>query len=275
MHIPILASGRSWLVVAKPSGIVVHRNEWSYDHQIALLQLVRDQIGMQVNPVHRLDAGTSGCLIFATDSPTSAMIQEAMQKEDARKTYYAFCRGDASWIGNRTESRPIKDDKGIVRDATTLLECVGACDDDSVPPEIGLRSSLLVARPVTGRWHQIRRHMNGLAHPVLNDAKHGDSRVNRWWRARYNLSGLGLHCAEVKLSLPNGELLHAECPVRRDLTKIWSQLPWWEQAQQHLPLVSASDPWDVDSVAELAAMIAEADEAAKSKRKRRVRTETA
>lgn len=259
MLIPILARGESWVVVAKPTGVVVHRNEWSSRSQVALLQLVRDQLGVRVNPVHRLDAGTSGCLLFAMDTSTTAMLQESMQAECAQKVYYAFCRGDARGLKEHTEARAIKDDKGTVREAATLLHCVGGCDDDSVPPEMGERSSLVVARPRTGRWHQIRKHMNGLSHPVLNDAKHGDSRVNRWWRAERGLRGLGLHCAEMSLPLRTGERLHVRCPVRRDLVQVWQQLPWWEQALEALPLLAEPDPWDADSLAELSEMIEFAD----------------
>ena len=43
--------------------------------------------------------------------------------------------------------------------------------------------------PQTGRWHQIRKHLNGLSHPILGDA-HGDSRVNHWWREEFDFRHL-------------------------------------------------------------------------------------
>ena len=68
-----------------------------------------------------------------------------MQHADARKTYYAFARGDAGWIEQHLEERQIKDDNGVPREASTVLHCVGACGDSEE------RSSLVVATPSTGR----------------------------------------------------------------------------------------------------------------------------
>lgn len=85
------------------------------------------------------------------------------------------------------------------------------------------------------RAQQIRKHLNGVAHPILNDAKHGDSRVNRWWRGERDLRHLGLHCAELRLELPDGDAIDVRCPVRADLISVWRDLPWWEDACAALP----------------------------------------
>ena len=111
------------------------------------------------------------------------------------------------------------------REATTLFDCLASCDD-SLPE----RSSLVRATPLTGRWHQIRRHCNGLSHPVIGDAKHGDTKVNTYWREERGLRRLGLHCAEMSLPLPDGERLHVQCPPPADLTSVWAQLLWWDDA---------------------------------------------
>lgn len=220
-HISILHERANFCVVAKPAGIMVHRNKFSRKDEsgIALLQLVRDQVGKQVFPVHRLDGGTSGCLIFAYDSATCAMLQAAMQSPTARKVYLAHVRGDASWVQQHTVSRPIKDSEGTSRDSETFFDCLAACDD--ALPE---RSSLMRCTPKTGRWHQLRKHLNGLSHPILGDAKHGDSRVNRWWRSELGFQHLGLHCHEMHLQLPYGDPLSVTCPVRPDLIDVWRQL---------------------------------------------------
>ena len=89
--------------------------------------------------MHRLDGGTSGCLLFAFDGPTTRMLQAAMQHAEARKTYYAFTRGDAGWLEQHVEERQIKDDRGVPREARTLLHCAGACGEGDE------RSSLVVA----------------------------------------------------------------------------------------------------------------------------------
>lgn len=88
--VPILARRPGFVVVAKPAGLDVHR--CSRRKSVALMQLVRDQLSCHVNPVHRLDAGTSGCLIFAEDAETHAMLQRALSR--ARKTYFAMVRAE-------------------------------------------------------------------------------------------------------------------------------------------------------------------------------------
>ena len=230
--IPILHEASNFCIVGKPAGIMVHRNKFSKKGEdgVALLQRVRDQLGRHVHPVHRLDGGTSGCLVFAYDGETCAMLQRAMQDDSARKVYLAHCRGDAAWVQQHVVSRPIRDSTGTYRDSESLFDCLASCSDDL--PE---RSSLVRCTPSTGRWHQLRKHLNGLSHPILGDAKHGDSRVNRWWRAEHNFQHLGLHCHELHLQLPYGEQLSVTCPVRPDLITVWAGLPWWEQAVEAVP----------------------------------------
>lgn len=228
--IHILHEAERFCVVAKPAGCVVHRNAFSRRDDVPLMQRVRDQLGRYVHPVHRLDGGTSGCLLFAFDPEACAELQAAMQSPTAQKTYLAHCRGDARAIQDTIVDRPIKDQGGTTRTAVTHLQCIASCSDDLLE-----RSSLVRCTPQTGRWHQIRKHLNGLSHPILGDAKHGDSRVNRWWREEFDFRHLGLHCHELQLTLADGEPLHVRCPVRPDLVRVWSSLPWWEEACAAMP----------------------------------------
>ena len=94
--VPILLEAERWCVVAKPPGMMVHRNSFAKRGETVLLQLVRDQLGRHVHPVHRLDGGTSGCLAFAFDSEACAAVQAALGRADACKSYLAFVRGDAT-----------------------------------------------------------------------------------------------------------------------------------------------------------------------------------
>ena len=307
LTVPIIHQGDGFVVVAKPAGLVVHRNEFSAPGSIALLQILRDQLGHEVNPVHRLDAGTSGCCIFA-DASKTAMLQRALTSGEAQKTYYAMARGNAAALLRDSVhiDRDIRDSNGVLRTAQTELWCAGGCDGDeivegAVPRDVGnLGASLVVARPRTGRWHQIRRHLNGLSHPILNDAKHGDSRVNRWWRKERGLRHLGLHCAELQLQLDTGEIVHVRrrrpshqdpptktrcrpgrcvsppscalrasqvtCPPRAELSALWRGMPWWEEAAAALPLLHEDDPWSEADLAELDAIIKEADGRAAAKK---------
>ena len=198
--------------------------------------VLSDQLGTQVNPVHRLDAGTSGCLVFAEDSETTAALQRAFASGRVRKTYIAVARGNAMpTLGEGlVVERPVRDDKGVLRAARTELMCLGGCDGEEVAGEgeavtgrLNLGASLVVAEPTTGRFHQIRKHLGGLSHPILGDAKHGDSRVNRWWREERGLRSLALHCASLEIELEEGgEVLQVRCPVREDIADLCGRMPW-------------------------------------------------
>jgi tRNA pseudouridine65 synthase len=64
------------------------------------------------------------------------------------------------------------------------------------------RYSLVEARPETGRFHQIRRHMAGLSHPLIGDCAHGDSHHNRFFRVTLDLPGLWLKAKAVSFAHP-------------------------------------------------------------------------
>lgn len=159
----------------------------------------------KVNLVHRLDRGASGALLlaFADDdeqrenqkSATATLI-EAMASPESIKTYVALVRGegilhgvDFKQLGWFEETRAIKDESGQEKNATTWFNFVAgqpeASDDGIDRP----RMSLVLARPKQGRWHQIRKHLNGLSHPILGDTTHGASKVNREWKERRNMPG--------------------------------------------------------------------------------------
>ena len=229
-EIRVLLHAERYCVVEKPAGMLVHRNAFTKRRDVVLVQALRHQFDRDIAPVHRLDGGTSGCIFFSFDAEMTKQLQAALQNARARKTYYAFCRGDASHLTDLVVDRPIKDANGVTREAQTHFECVAACEGVD-------RSSLLVARPVTGRWHQIRRHLNGLGHPIVGDSKHGDCRINRHWRTEHGMAHLGLHCAEISLTLDDGHTIDVRCPVRPELLKLWQRLPWWEQACEALPVL--------------------------------------
>lgn len=239
----VLHVAERFAVVAKPAGTLVHRNKFSRrDHagrrEEALLQNVRDHFGRHVHPVHRLDGGTSGCLIFAFDGGAAAALSGALRT--GQKEYLAFTRGDLSWIDDgHVVEREIRDDKGVRKASRTSFRCVASCEGSEE------RSSLVLASPSTGRWHQIRKHLAGLSHPILGDASHGDTKVNRWWREERGMAHLGLHCLSICLELPAeladppAEQLRVRCPVRPELLRLWQTLPWWDEACAALPELAA------------------------------------
>jgi tRNA pseudouridine65 synthase len=221
VRVEVLGRGERWAVVAKPSGVAVHQSRMVPERG-TLIRAVRTELP-SASPVHRLDRATSGCVLLSLDPAFTPALQAGLA--DGEKRYLAFVRGRMALDPVRV-TNPMKGDDGVVRDAETLVTPVATTDDP--------RSSLVLAVPVTGRWHQVRRHLRDLDHPVLGDAVHGDTRVNRWWREERGLGRLGLHCLSLAL-VAGGEPVRATCPVPDDLRRVWQGLPWWDDAVRAVP----------------------------------------
>ena len=222
------------LVVDKPPSVVCHHSEWTGSRsraEIPMIQRVRQAVGRKVNLVHRLDRGASGCLLMTysddNQNNTTTQLIDAMHMQ-ANKTYVAFVRGegilkevDFKKQGWFRVDRPIKDEAGTMKDATTYFRFVAGQDDaNGTRP----RASLVLARPVTGRWHQIRRHLNGLSHPILGDSTHGISKVNQEWRKERGLANERICLHLLQLIVPPTECtpsgIHANCPLADDMMEL-------------------------------------------------------
>ena len=224
----ILAQGQGWLVVAKPPRLVVHRNE-HMPRARAALQRVRDMVGCAVYPIHRLDAAASGCLLFATDQALAGPLSAAMTT--GVKTYVALVRGACGEPRHVVVDRPLRDDNGIDKASRTELTCIAGATEP--------RCSLVVARPQTGRFHQVRRHLRGISHPIIGDVGHGDRHTNRWWRENGGIDRLALHCLSLSLTLPDGQPLNVSCPLLSDLAAAFEVLPFWADVLAEVPALGA------------------------------------
>lgn len=223
MSLSILVRGPDWLVIDKPSGMAVHKSAMAHEGPFAE-RVLGDQLGQKVLPVHRLDRPTSGCLLFALTSSAATRLQEALTGSTSDKRYLALVRG--RWTrgpGWHTVDRPLKDDNRRLRDAHSDVRVLATSREP--------RCSLVEVRVFTGRYHQVRRHLNGLGHPVLGDSTHGDTRENRRWRQNHGLPRLALHA--WKLHLP-AEGVCVSAPVPDDLAPLLVTMPWWSDVAAQL-----------------------------------------
>jgi len=183
--------------------------------EVPMLQRVREAVGERVNLVHRLDRGASGCLLFsfAKSDKATAMLQECMtHSSSTQKTYLAIVRGEGILKGRdfRREGwfkvdRPIKNKAGNFKNATSYFRFIDGQDNGNGTIDRP-RASLVLARPVTGRYHQIRKHLNGLSHPIIGDSTHGNSRINREWQEKWDLKQERTCLHLLKLELPPSSL---------------------------------------------------------------------
>jgi tRNA pseudouridine65 synthase len=200
----ILYQDEYLVAIDKPSGLFVHRSFMDKDEIYFALQLVRDQIGKYIYPVHRLDRPTSGVLLFALTKEVAQKLNEAFANKSANngidekdseteltKTYYALVRGYLP-INEQAQliDYPLKEkldklgDKNVSRDkapqsAQTYYQVIKQA---SLPIALGkfdsVRYSLVKLLPITGRRHQIRRHLAHLRFPILGDINYGDNKQN-------------------------------------------------------------------------------------------------
>lgn len=222
--LPVLAEGPGWLVVDKPSRVIVHYNPQNRNGERPALQRVRDQVGRPVYLIHRLDRQASGCLLFATLPELAGPLSACLNGPDSEKEYLAFVRGRYKLPSPQVIETPMKDSRGVLREARSVVRCLGASEEP--------RCSLLHVAPETGRFHQVRRHVRDLGHPILGDGEHGDSRVNRDWREGFGLNRLGLHARRLSMPLPDGGRLDVVAPLPEDLRHVLCRMPWWEDVRE-------------------------------------------
>lgn len=205
-------------VVNKPSGLIVHRGLGT--DKVVVMTLLRDQLGgRHVYPVHRLDRGTSGSLLFALSPETARDCQELFDQGRVRKRYLALCRGVAPESAHVDHPVP-KCEDGERVDAVTDIRRL-----ESVRLDAG-DFSLVEAFPLTGRYHQIRRHLKHLSHPLVGDVRYGRGEINRFFRDSYGLRRLALHAESLSLPHPaTGTPLAIHAPLPDDLKVLETLFP--------------------------------------------------
>lgn len=202
------------VAINKPNGLLVHRSPIASDADVFAVQLLRDQLGRKVYPVHRLDRKTSGVLLFALDDATNSEMQRKFMDGETNKTYHAIVRGYTPDTG--TIDYPLKRDDGVTQDAVTHFETLMRSE---VPFVVGKhptsRYSLVKLNPVTGRMHQLRKHMAHILHPIIGDRPHGCNKQNRFFKEHLGMMQMMLHAVELEFVHPvNGQLItiHASYP---------------------------------------------------------------
>lgn len=193
------------LAVDKPSGLIVHRG-WADDEDTAVDRA--RAIAGDVYPMHRLDRGTSGVLLFARSSEVASLL--GAQITTNRKRYLCAVRGrpPAEGVIDSPVRRGEEPEPRVP--ALTRFRLIATSPI--------ARYSLVEALPETGRLHQIRRHMKHATHPILGDVRYGKSEHNRYCREHFGLARMALHAASLTITHPvTGADLVLEAPLPEDL----------------------------------------------------------
>jgi tRNA pseudouridine65 synthase len=208
-------------IVNKPPGWLVHRTPLDKGESRFVLQALRDQIGRYVWPVHRLDKGTSGVLVFALSAEVASALGQAFESgEGLHKTYRAIVRGwpsEEMFIDHPLKRMPddMRSQREEVQPAQTRLRSLRRGE---LPIAQGTYPSLRWAevelQPLTGRRHQLRRHAKHIAHPIIGDATHGKGPLNRDVATHLGLQRLWLHALQLDMRHPvSGQPLQIQAPL--------------------------------------------------------------
>lgn len=153
-----------WLIaINKPAGQLVHPSDNPQPNDEVTMKILRDQLGQKVEVIHRLDRPTSGVLVFGLCVKASKTLRRFFENQEVQKTYLAFVNGvpnQESWQCNeplqKNEETPLK----------------SAHTDFKLSQKFGTHFSIVEARPKTGRFHQIRRHLLHAGYPILGDYRY-------------------------------------------------------------------------------------------------------
>jgi len=189
--IEILYQDSDFVVVHKPAGLLVHRSFKSSD-KVFLLQTLRNQIGQQLFPVHRLDRPTSGVIAFALTKEAARNLSEQIQNHQIKKTYWAVVRGYTEESGRIDYAMAPEKEKDL-QDAVTYYRLLATAEFDIPCKNFSTsRYSLIECQPKTGRYHQIRKHCSHISHHIVGDTMHGIGEHNRIYRDHFELNRLML-----------------------------------------------------------------------------------
>lgn len=204
-ELEILFEDEHYIAVNKPAGVMVHRSSIAKDDDpIYAMQVLRDQMGHHVYPLHRIDRPTSGVLWFARNPDVVPAFQEQFINQNIRKSYLTVVRGYTKEAKGIIDYPLRKNLKKELQEAQTEYERIGQVEIpfQSSPRHDTSRYSLVRAHPLTGRMHQIRRHLAHERNYIIGDNTHGDNRQNRFFRMHFHMHHMLLHARSTAFDHP-------------------------------------------------------------------------
>ena len=211
----ILYESDSLLVINKPSGLAVHGGSGVSLGLIEALRQIRPDSRF-LELVHRLDRDTSGCIMVAKKRSMLRFLHDALRHRQVHKIYQALVVG-------RWERRQQVVDAPLLRFELKSGERMVKVHEDGKPSVTRFQvlrrfqdvATLVEARPLTGRTHQIRVHSQFAGHPIVGDVKYTQDADNASFRAM-GVKRLMLHAARLELELPDGEKLSVSAPLDQE-----------------------------------------------------------
>jgi tRNA pseudouridine65 synthase len=222
----ILYRDEHLIAINKPHGLLVHRSSIAADVEEFALQMLRDQIEVKVNPVHRIDRKTGGVLLFAFDKAVEIAMQQQFMENKVGKKYLAIVRG----LTPDTEviDYPLRKENGTLQDALTAYATLKRAELD-VPfgGHATSRYSLIEVTPQTGRMHQIRKHMSHVFHPIIGDRTHGCNKQNKLFKEQWDMTTMLLHASHLNFEHPvTNQRVNIDAPLQDEFIRVMQLMNW-------------------------------------------------
>ena len=233
----ILYQDTDVVAINKPHGLLVHRSRIAKDAQEFALQLLRDQLGQTVYPAHRIDRKTGGVLLFALNQRVLSNLQIQFMENNVDKQYLAIVRGYTDKSGKIDYA--LENDNGKVQEAFTQYTTLSHTElNVPLRKHATSRYSLVLAKPHTGRYHQIRKHFKHIFHPIIGDRPHGCNKQNRLFKERWQMTTMLLHAASLAFTHPSSnKKVLVEASLQSEFRRMIHLMGWsdLEEIQTFLP----------------------------------------
>jgi 23S rRNA pseudouridine1911/1915/1917 synthase len=214
----IIFEDENLLVLNKPAGLTVHEGNGAKGP--TLVDYLRSKLGAPANKleraglVHRLDKDTSGVILVAKTEAWFNYLKGLFKNHKIQKTYTALVHGTLTPDTGRIDIPIVRDTLHRTkfrvaktgRQATTNYQVVKHLAE----------YTLVAAKPVTGRTHQIRVHLAAIGHPIVGDTIYG--------RKEDKIARQFLHAEKLEFVSPEGKALRFEAPLPEDLETFYSTL---------------------------------------------------
>lgn len=252
-ELAVLAMDSTWAAVYNPAGMLAHPHQKqdvkSRTTEKTLVSRLASTFGREGHLVQRLDRPVSGISLVAFDPKTCTLMHNALSQKGARKTYYALCFGNGDEHRGRGPfliDQPLRDKSNKneslqhqMKDALTEVEVLWG----SQRPDC----CLVRAQPQTGRFHQIRRHLQSISLPIL-----GDDYNSHLVQADWEACGLKLPPDRVflhlhRIFLPATKVtppIDVMCPLPPDFAMLVQHAfpSWADEAEAALPELFGPPP---------------------------------
>ncbi len=214
-------------VFNKPAGLAVQGGSGMTRHIDGMLEAFRDKKGVKPRLVHRLDRETSGCLLVAKTRLAAATLARTFQTRSARKIYWAL----TYTVPKPTQGRISTYLQKVASPDGEMMRVAQHGDRDaqhavtyySVVDQVAQKFAWVTLKPVTGRTHQLRVHLQTIGNPIIGDPKYFDIQ-------NYELSGgiqNRLHLLARRLTIPHpaGDgVIDVTAPLPPHMQQSWNLL---------------------------------------------------